>query len=111
MSIVLQNGRESNQKGLSKQMASATPPLVKTPQSQWQQRIQDFKEQIRMPPVGTESVQSAPPKGIESVHSAPPKETASMQSAFLYNTESQQTLYLKEILIRELSKEWEGFNS
>jgi len=39
MSIALQNGRESNQEGLSKQMASATPPLVKPPQSQWQQRI------------------------------------------------------------------------
>ena len=36
MSIALQNRRESNQEGLSKQMASATPPLVKTPQSQWQ---------------------------------------------------------------------------
>jgi len=36
MSIVLQNGRESNQEGLSKQMANATPPLVKMPQSQWQ---------------------------------------------------------------------------
>jgi len=39
ISIVLQNGRESNQEGLSKQMASTTPPLVKQPQSQWQQRI------------------------------------------------------------------------
>jgi len=34
MSITLQNGRESNQEGSSKQMASATPPLVKPPQSQ-----------------------------------------------------------------------------
>jgi len=31
ISIVLQNRRESNQEGLSKQMASATPPLVKQP--------------------------------------------------------------------------------
>jgi len=29
MSIALQNKKESNQEGLSKQMASATPPLVK----------------------------------------------------------------------------------
>jgi len=56
MSIALQNGRENNQEGLSKQTASATPPLVKTPQSQWQQRIQDFKKRMRMPPEGTESV-------------------------------------------------------
>ena len=34
MSIALQDGRESNQKGSSKQMTSATPPLVKPPQSQ-----------------------------------------------------------------------------
>ena len=33
ISIALQNGRESDQEGLSKQMASATPPLIKTPQS------------------------------------------------------------------------------
>jgi len=31
MFIALQDGRESNQKGSSKQMASATPPLVKQP--------------------------------------------------------------------------------
>jgi len=111
MSITLQNKKESNQKGLSKQMASATPPLIKMPQSQWQQRIQDFKDQIKMPSVGTESVQNAPPKRTESVHSAPPKKTASMQSASPHNTESQQTLYLKKILTRELSEEWEGFNS
>jgi len=36
MSIALQNKRENNQEGLSKQMASVTPPLVKLPQSQWQ---------------------------------------------------------------------------
>ena len=59
-------------------MASATPPLVKPPQSQWQQRLQDFKDQMKMSPVGTESVQDAPPKGIESIQSASP-----------YNTESQ----------------------
>ena len=34
ISIALQNGRESNQEGLNKQMASATPPLIKQPQSQ-----------------------------------------------------------------------------
>jgi len=39
MSIALQNRRKSNQKGLSKQMASTTPPLIQKPQSQWQQRI------------------------------------------------------------------------
>jgi len=52
-------------------MANATLPLVKQPQSQWQQRIQDFKNQIKMPPVGTESIQSAPPKRTESVQDAP----------------------------------------
>jgi len=31
ISIALQNGKESNQKGLSKHTASATPPLVKQP--------------------------------------------------------------------------------
>ena len=31
LSIALQNGRESNQEGSSKQTASATPPLVKMP--------------------------------------------------------------------------------
>ena len=66
---------------------------------------------MRIPPVGTESVQNAPPKGTESVHSAPLRGTASMQSVSLHNIESQQTLYLKEILTRELSEEWEGFNS
>ena len=30
ISIILQNKRESNQEGSSKQMASATPPLIKT---------------------------------------------------------------------------------
>jgi len=34
ISIALQNGRESNQEGSSKQMASITPPLVKQLQSQ-----------------------------------------------------------------------------
>jgi len=111
MSITLQNERESNQEGLSKQMASATPLLVKPPQSQWQQRIQEFKNWMKMPPVGTESVQNAPPKGTESMQNAPPKETESMQSASPYNTESQQTLYLEEILTKELKEEWEGFNS
>jgi len=105
MSITLQNERESNQKGLSKQTANATPPLVKQPQSQWQQRIQNFKDQIRMPPVGTKSMQDAPPKGTENMHSAPPRETASIQSASPYNTESQQTLYLEEILTREPREE------
>jgi len=98
--IALQDGRESNQEDLSKQMASVTPPLVKTPQSQWQQRIQDFKNQIRMPPKGTESVQDAPPRGIKN-----------MQSASLYNNKSQQILYLEEILTREPGEEWKKFNS
>jgi len=56
ISIALQNKRESNQEGSSKQIISTTPPLVKPPQSQWQQRIQDFKNQMKMPPEGTESV-------------------------------------------------------
>jgi len=56
ISIALQDKRERNQKDLSKQTASTTPPLIKPPQSQWQQRIQDFKEQIKMPPVETENV-------------------------------------------------------
>ena len=107
----MQNKRESNQKGSSKQTASATPPLVKQPQSQWQQRIQNFKNQMRMPPVGTKSMQSAPPKRTKSMHSAPPRGIESMQNAFLYNTESQQILYLEEILTRELKEEWKGFNS
>ena len=34
ISITLQNKRESNQKGSSKHIASATPSLVKQPQSQ-----------------------------------------------------------------------------
>ena len=63
----MQNKRESNQEGLSKQTASITPPLVKPPQSQWQQRIQDFKKQMRMPPVGTESMQDVPPRETESM--------------------------------------------
>jgi len=66
---------------------------------------------MRMPPVGTESMQSAPPKRTESVQDTPPKGTESMQSVSLHNIESQQTLYLKEILTRELKEEWEGFNS
>jgi len=111
MSIILQNRRESNQEDLSKQTASTTSSLVKILQSQWQQRIQEFKNQIKMPTVGIESVQSAPPKGTESVQSAPFKGIESMQSASPYNTESQQTLYLKEILTREPKKEWKGFNS
>jgi len=111
MSIALQNGRKSNQKNSSKQTANTTPPLVKPPQSQWQQRIQDFKEQMKMPPVGTENMQSAPPKKTESVRNAPPKGIASMQNASPYNTESQQTLYSEEILTKEPGKEWEGFNS
>ena len=44
---------------------------------------------MRMPPEGTESIQSVSP----------------------YNTGSQQTLYLKEILTKELKKEWKEFNS
>jgi len=105
ISITLQNKRESNQEDSSKQTASVTPPLVKQLQSQWQQRIQEFKNQIRMPPVGTESVQSAPPRGTESVQSAPPRGIESMQSASPHTTDSQQTLYLKEILTRELGEE------
>ena len=64
-----------------------------------------------MSPVGTESVQDAPFKRIKSVQNALPRGTESMQSVFFYNAESQQTLYLKEILTRELKKEWEGFNN
>ena len=107
MSIALQNRRESNQEGSSKQMASATPPLVKPLQSQWQQRLQDFKDQIRMSSVGTESMQDAPPKKTESMCSAPPKGTENMQNASFYNTESQQTLYSEKILTRELKKKVE----
>jgi len=81
-------------------MTSATPPLVKPPQSQWQQRIQEFEDQMRMPLVGIESMQNAPLRGTESI-----------QSASLYNTKSQQILYLEEILTKELKEEWEGFNS
>jgi len=59
ISIALQNGRESNQEGLSKYKASATPPLIKDKMPQvpsiWTQRIQEFKEWMRMPE-GTESV-------------------------------------------------------
>jgi len=33
ISIALQNGKKSNQEGLNKQTASATPPLIKKPQS------------------------------------------------------------------------------
>ena len=69
MSIALQNGRERNQKGLSKQMASAIPPLKKgkKPQvpSAWAQKIQEFENQIKMP------------KGTESVHNVPPYNTKS----------------------------------
>ena len=79
-------------------MASTTPPLVKMPLSQWQQRIQDFKNQMRMPPVRIENMQSAPPKGIESVRSAPPKGIESIQSVSLYDTTSHQLLYSEEIL-------------
>ena len=94
MSIALQNRRENNQENLSKQTANATPPLIKKPQSQWQQKIQEFKDQIRMPLKGKENMQSAPPRGTES-----------MQSASFYNTESQQTLYSEETLTRKPKKE------
>jgi len=80
-------------------MASATPPLIKLPQSQWQQRLQDFKNWIKRS-VGIESIQDAPPRGTES-----------MQSVSPYNTESQQILYLEETLTRELKEKWKGFNS
>ena len=66
---------------------------------------------MRMPPVGTESMQSAPPKRTESVQDALPRGIESMQSASLYNTKSQQILYLEEILTKELKEKWEGFNS
>jgi len=92
-------------------MTSTTPPLIKTPQSQWQQRIQDFKEQIKMPLEGKESMQNAPPKGKESVQEAPPRKTESMQSVSPHTTESHQPLYSEEILTQKVSKEWEGFNS
>jgi len=55
---------------------------------------------MRIPPVGTENIQSAPPRGTESV-----------QSISFYNTESLQSLYLEEILMQKVSKKWEGFNS
>jgi len=44
ISIILQDRREKNQKGLSKQTVSVTSPLVKQPQSTWQCRLQDFKK-------------------------------------------------------------------
>jgi len=66
---------------------------------------------MRMPLIGTESVQDAPPKRTESVQNAPPKGIESMQSASPYNTESQQTLYSEEILTRKSRKEWEEFNN
>ena len=68
-------------------MVNATPPIVKKPQSQWQQKIQEFKNQIKMPP-----------KGKKSVHKAPPRGTESMQNASSYNIESHQLLYSEEIL-------------
>ena len=103
MFIVLQDGRERNQKGLSKQNASATPPLVKG--TQWAQKIQDFKEQIKMPlkgrsqkgifPIvtGTANVQKTPPGGIKSIHNVPP-----------YNMINHQPLYLKKSLYKKLVK-------
>jgi len=66
ISITLQNRRENNQEGLSKQTASATPPLVKKPQSQWQQRIQEFEDQIKMPLKEKESMQSVSPHNTEN---------------------------------------------
>jgi len=39
ISIALQDRRESNQEGLSKQTANTTPLFIKQPPSQWQQRI------------------------------------------------------------------------
>ena len=40
--ITLQNRRERNQNGLSKQSASATPPFIKG--TQWAKRIQEFEK-------------------------------------------------------------------
>ena len=48
MSIALQNKRERNQNGLSKQSASVTPPFIKDKKPQipsiWTQQIQKFKD-------------------------------------------------------------------
>ena len=66
---------------------------------------------MRMPPKGTENVKATLTKMEDNVRATPPRGIKSIQSAFFYNTESQQTLYLKEILTKELEKEWEGFNS
>ena len=56
MSITLQDRKERNQNGSSKQSASAAPPLVKGKKlpnlSAWAQRILKFKDQIKMPPKG-----------------------------------------------------------
>jgi len=64
ISITLQNRRERNQKGLNKQTANATLPLVKGKkpyiQSKWAQQIQKFENQMKMLE-GTESVKAAQP--------------------------------------------------
>jgi len=81
ISIALQNRKKKNQESLNKQMASATPPLIKDKkplvQSAWAQQIQEFKNRIKMLK-RTESVEVTQLKGSGSTTATPPKETESV---------------------------------
>ena len=104
MSIALQDRKERNQKSLSKQIASVTPPFIKGKKLQtpnvWAQRIQKFENQMRMPPegksqkdifpiiTGAESIKATQPKKTRSAAATPFKRTKRVHSVPLYNTES-----------------------
>ena len=104
-------------------MISATPPLIKQPQSAWQNRIQEFKKQMRMPQKGRnqrgifpiiteiESMKATQLTGSKSAVTTPPGGTERVHSVPFYNIESHQPLYSEKIFTQKVGKDQEGFNN
>ena len=60
---------------------------------------------------GTESVKATQLEETRNAAATPSEGTKSVHNVLLYDTVSHQPLYLKEILMQKVSKNWEGFNS
>jgi len=112
MFIALQDKRERNQKGSSKQKTNTTPLFVKGTKPQ----IQDFKSKIVSKKKCRQKEKAKKTfffiiTETESVQKTPFRKTKSVHSILPYDTESHQPLYLEEILTQKVGENWKEFNN